>query len=77
MQDAAISLRRPDSATQSRHALAPSSEGRRDVALSDHEVVGSCPAPDAQYNHRGTIVVASVWLVLYVIMAVLHFMAPA
>jgi hypothetical protein len=56
-----------------RQAVARSVQDRCDVSESDkREIVRDASPP---YNHRGTVVVASVWLAFYVIAAIHEFIA--
>ena len=58
---------------QRRQAVARSVQDRCDVSGSDkREIVRDASPP---YNHRGTVVVASVWLAFYVIAAIHEFIA--
>jgi hypothetical protein len=49
-----------------------------DVSLDENELERLKLGLDTlrAYNHEGTVVVASVWLALYVIMSIGHLMAP-
>ena len=55
---------------KSQQAVAPSVQ---DVSESEKTEIGRDGLPP--YNHRGTIVVASVWLAFYVIAAIRHFIS--
>lgn len=77
MEVAAILLRSLDRGVQSRQAPVPSVENRRDVLLNNNEIDETRFGQDVPYNHRGTVVVASVWLALYVIAVIYQLMAPA
>jgi hypothetical protein len=68
MKNAAVSSGSTDEGSRSRQAVAPPPEDGRHVPFNDNEVVGSKVA--APYDHKGTIVVASIWLAVYVIMAI-------
>jgi hypothetical protein len=56
-----------------RLAVARSVQDRRDVSAFDKPQIGRDGFPP--YNHRGTVVVASVWLAFYVIAAIHHFIS--
>jgi hypothetical protein len=56
-----------------RQAVARSVHDRRDVSAFDKLQIGRDGFPP--YNHRGTVVVASVWLAFYVIAAIHHFIS--
>jgi hypothetical protein len=55
---------------KSQQALAPSVQ---DVSESEKTEIGREGLPS--YDHRGTIVVAGVWLAFYVIAAIHHFIS--
>jgi hypothetical protein len=56
-----------------RLAVARSVQDRRDVSAFDKPQIGRDGFPP--HNHRGTVVVASVWLAFYVIAAIHHFIS--
>ena len=58
---------------QWRQAVARSVQDRCDFSEFDKPEVGRDAFPP--YNHRGTVVVASAWLALYVIASIHHFIA--
>ena len=63
---------------QSRRALTPSDESRRDLSSDAHEIDGPGLDADAPaYNHRGTVVVAGLWLAFYVSIVIHQLMAAA
>jgi hypothetical protein len=71
-----------DRAGEPRQAVARSGQDRWDVSefdkceIAKFEIDKSKVRPDPPpYDHRGTVVVASVWLALYVIMVIHHFIA--
>ena len=71
-------FRSADREGQSRQVLTPSNQGRRDLSSDAHEIDGPGSDPDAPaYNHRGTVVVASLWLAFYVSIVIHQLMAAA
>ena len=63
---------------QSRQALTSSNESRRDLSSDAHEINGpGVDADDPAYNHRGTVVVAGLWLAFYVSIVIHQLMAAA
>ena len=63
---------------QSRQALTFSNESRRDLSSDTHEIEGPGLDEDASaYNHRGTVVVAGLWLAFYVSIVIHQLMAAA
>jgi hypothetical protein len=58
---------------QWRQPAARSVQDRCDVSESDERDIGRDASPP--YNHSGTVVVASVWLAFYVIVAIHNFIA--
>jgi hypothetical protein len=73
MKDAAFTFESADGGPGSRQATAPP-EAAHNVTFSENEGVGSKLA--APYDHKATIVVASIWLALYVIMAISFVISP-
>jgi hypothetical protein len=71
-------FRSADRKGQSRQALTPSNESRRDLSSDAHEIDGPESDPDAPaYNHRGTVIVAGLWLAFYVSIVIHQLMAAA
>jgi hypothetical protein len=71
-------FRSADRKGQSRQALTLSDESRRDLSADAHEIDGPGSDPDAPaYNHRGTVVVAGLWLAFYVSIVIHQLMAAA
>jgi hypothetical protein len=71
-------FRSADRKGQSRQALTPSNESRRDLSADAHAIDGPGSDPDAPaYNHRGTVVVAGPWLAFYVSIVIHQLMASA
>ena len=71
MKNAAVSLGDADDGGRSRQATAPSPEDRCDASFNDSEIARPGLGPDVPpYDHRGTIVVASVWLAFYLTMVI-------
>ena len=73
-----------DRAGEPRQAVARSVQDRWDVSefdkceIAKFEIDKSKVRPDApRYNHRRTVVVASVWLALYVIVVIYHVLYVA
>ena len=61
---------------RSRPALTLSNESRRDLSSDAHEINGpGLDADDPAYNHRGTVVVAGLWLAFYVSVVIHQLMA--
>jgi hypothetical protein len=60
------------------HAIMQSMESHCDVPFNENELARPKFGRDAlrAYNHKGTVVVASVWLALYIIMSISHLTAP-
>jgi hypothetical protein len=69
---------RADHAAGPQQETARSIEGHRDVSSNENELERLRLGLDTlrTYNHRGIIIVASVWLAFYVIMSIGHLMAP-
>jgi hypothetical protein len=56
-----------------RQAMASSVQDRRDASALDEPQIGRDDLPP--YNHRGTIVVATIWFAFYVIVAIHHLIS--
>ena len=74
MTNAVVGSGSADDGSRSRQGMAPSPEDGRGVPFNDNEVVGS--KVTAPYDHKGTVVVASIWLALYAIMAISSVISP-
>ena len=77
MKNAAVSLGIADDGGRPRRATAPSPEDRCDDSFNDNEIVRPRLGPDVPpYDHKGTIVVASVWLAFYLTMVISSVISP-
>jgi hypothetical protein len=70
MKNAAVSFGDADE-SRSRQAIAPLPEDRRDASFNDNEIARPRLGPSVPpYDHKGTVVVASVWLAFYLTMVI-------
>ena len=77
MKKAAVSPGDADDGGRSRRATAPSPEDLRDASFNDNEIVKPRLGPDVPpYDHKGTIVVAGVWLAFYLTMVISSVISP-
>ena len=77
MKNAAVTVGRADQESEAQQAVAPSAGNGRNVSIDDNERA----RPDSgqgvpAYDHRGVVVVASIWLALYVMMIVSSAISP-
>ena len=78
MKNTAVGFGSADDGTRSQQTTARSPQDGRNVPFNDNKVVGPRVGRDvAAYDHKAAIVVASIWLALYVIMAISSVISPA
>jgi len=77
MKNAAVMFGRADHGTEAQQAVAPPAGNDRNVSINDTErTVPESAQGVPAYDQRGVVVVASIWLALYVAMIVSTAISP-